>query len=91
MKWSQATLITGQALDVASSWRQREANPLMRSADGRFGAKGLVIKAGFVVGLIAFEEWAVRRWPETAKVFRWVNFGAGGLGAGVAVCNWRTE
>ena len=90
-KFSVVALAGGSALDSASSWQQYEANPLLRGADGRFGDRGLVIKSGVVIGLVAIQYIVVRRCPKAAKIFAVVNFSMGATYTGVAVRNWRME
>ena len=90
-KVSVGALAGGSALDSASSWQQYEANPLLRGADGRFGDRGLVIKSGVVIGLVAIQYIVVRRCPKAAKIFAVVNFSMGATYTGVAVRNLRME
>ncbi len=43
------------SMDAASSWGKYETNPVLASANGRFGAKGVSIKAGVAAGTIVSE------------------------------------
>jgi len=88
---SVVALVGGSALDSASSWGHREANPLLRGPDGRFGARGVGIKSGVVVGLAVVQYVIIRRSGRGAKVFAALNFGLGATYMGVAVRNWRME
>ncbi|HUV12575.1 MAG TPA: hypothetical protein VMY18_02965 [Acidobacteriota bacterium] len=90
-KVSVVALAGGSALDSTSSWGHREANPLLRGAEERFGARGLGIKSGVVVGLAVMQYFVVKRNPKAAKIFAVVNCGLGATYTGVAVRNWRME
>lgn len=89
LRISQAALLTGQTLDIASNWHGAEANPLMRSGAGTFGAKGLSIKLGVTAGLIAVEGPLVRKWPRSRLVWTALNWGAAAGATGIAIGNWR--
>ena len=92
-KISAAALTAGAALDVASSWQQPEANPVYRSANGRFGGKGLAIKAAIIGGNLALQYVVLKRtnWKPAQKICTAVNWIAAGTQTGVAVRNWRLE
>ncbi len=89
-KWSAAALVAGASADVASSYGRVELNPLLRGPDGRFGARGVVLRSGIVTGAI-LTSWAVLRRCPRSKAPVVMNFAVGaGLG-GVSVRNWRTR
>jgi len=88
-RWSQAALVAGAALDCASSYGQAEANPVMRSGGGQFGAKGVGLKVGAVGAILLTEYLLERRYPETAKALVFLNAPLAAASAGVAVRNWR--
>ena len=48
-------LVAATSMDAASSWGKYETNPILASANGRFGAKGVSIKAGVAAGTIVSE------------------------------------
>ena len=79
-RWSVVAVVAANALDVASSWQQMEANPVL-GANSRFGARAVAIKAGFAGGSLLIEHWALRKNPKLYRKFAWLNFSvAGGLG-----------
>ena len=79
--WSLHVMIAGGSADIVSSIGHYEANPLARSANGRFSpAKAVPLKAGICAGL-----WLVRRkWPTAGKAAMYT---ASGIWAGVALRN----
>ena len=83
-KASMVTLGVAHATDVASSWGHGEANPVLRSGDGRFGVRGLVIKGLAAAAAIA-PQWVMP--PRYRSWMRWVNFGLAGVVAVVATRN----
>jgi len=91
---SVGTLSVGTGLDIASSWGHREANPLLRGADGCFRSQGAIIKIGTIGGILAGEHWLSRRYSgdhRLRKVLAITNFVATGVTTGVAVQNWRKK
>lgn len=63
--WTFTIMLSGGTADIASSLGRLEANPLARSANGRFALrKALPLKAAVCASL-----WFVRRkWPTTGRV-----------------------
>jgi hypothetical protein len=58
---SQAALLGATAADMATSYHNRyELNPLLRSADGRFGNRGILIKTG-ITGAWLSAQWLIIR------------------------------
>jgi hypothetical protein len=57
---SQVIYIGANAADIASSRGSWEANPLLRSPDGRFGGRGIAIKSGVLAGILA-TQWICHR------------------------------
>lgn len=91
-KVSLMALGTGIALDMASSYGQLEANPLMRSPDGTAGRKAIAANVAFF-GVTSIVQLTLgRRFPpKWQKRLAWVNLSVG-LGRGaVAVRNWRVQ
>lgn len=86
------TLIHGAAtsLDAASSWGRMEANPILRSADGRFGAQGLSIKLGIFAGMELAKWKLARRYPRS-KLVRAISLAPAAAFGGVAARNWRVQ
>ncbi len=62
---SEAVLIAASATDVASSWGRPEANPLLAS-NGRFGARGLVIKASWLAAVLVADRTLLKHRSKTA-------------------------
>lgn len=87
-KWSAAAMIAGASADVISSYGHQEANPLYRSPNGQFGARGLILRGGIVAGGLVVGSLVMRKHPY-AYGPAVVNFGAGyGLGV-LAIRNHR--
>lgn len=85
--WSVLAFSAATAADIHSSQGLYEMNPVL--GRGPFGGRQAAVKVSITGGLIAAEYFAIRRWPSTEKVFRWVNWlGAAGT-AGVAASNYR--
>lgn len=77
-KWSVSTLISANALDVASSYGLKEGNPLLGT---RFNGRSLAIKSGLTAGQLVAQYFVLRKHPERRRTAAIVNFAiAGGLG-----------
>ncbi len=83
---SIAALLGGTAMDAASSWGKSETNPLLRSANGTFGMRGLMIKGG-LAGAVLAPEVLMRNNEEAKKKFAIVNFIAAGVFSAVVFHN----
>jgi hypothetical protein len=90
---SAIAMSTGVALDIASSFGHPEATALYRSADGRFGNRGLAIRAGIPAAALIGQHFILRTDPPrwVRRLFAAVNFGAGASSAVQAGRNWRME
>lgn len=86
---SVASLIAAHVADVHSSWGRLEANPLLRSADGRFGVKGLAVKSSLVAGHLTIQALILRKWPKGRKTVAILNFALAGTVGVIAVRNYR--
>lgn len=64
---AQFALVGAAAADIASSWGCAEANPLLRSGDGRFRAQGSVIKVGLTAGSLVAGHYLRKRFPKLEK------------------------
>jgi hypothetical protein len=85
----QVALVVAHSLDIESSWGKPELNPLLQSADQRFGARGAAIKIGIVgLGLVA-GELIVRKHPKMETYIGVLDFAVAGLESGVAVGNFH--
>jgi hypothetical protein len=70
---SLGALAGANALDAISSWGKQEGNPLLRSSDGTFGARGLAIKSG-IIGASLVPQYLLRDHKEMRKTFAIINF-----------------
>lgn len=89
VRWSKAALIAASAADIASSWGKPEANPLLRSTNGTYGARGVSIKLAFVGGAFVAQRFIAKRCHDCAAPLAITNFAAAGLIGSVAVRNSR--
>lgn len=78
------------SLDAASSWGRIELNPLLRSADGRFGARGVGIKLA-IFGGVEFAKWSLLRKGHRGRWVRSLSLGPAAAFGGVAARNWRAR
>jgi hypothetical protein len=83
---SIAALLGGTTMDAASSWGKSETNPILRSANGTFGMRGLLIKGG-LAGAVLAPEILMRNNEEAKKKFAVVNFIAAGVFSAVVFHN----
>ena len=83
---SIAALLGGTMMDAASSWGKSETNPLLRSANGTFGMRGLMIKGGLAGAMIA-PEILMRNNEDAKKKFAIANFIAAGVFSAVVFHN----
>jgi hypothetical protein len=87
--WSAIALTAASFADVHSSWGKSEANGLLRSSNGTFGAKGLGIKAGMVGGILLGQHLIVSKNPKLAGATTFANYGMAGLKLSVATRNYQ--
>jgi hypothetical protein len=85
---SIVSLLAASALDTHSSFHRYEANPLLRSADGRFRYQGFVIKAAITGGSIGAQYLLLRRGPRAETRSALINFGLSGVLTGAAIHNY---
>ena len=91
-KVSVAILGTIQAMDIASSWNQYEANPLARNQQGRFSpAKAIPIKAGIVLGTVLLQKYILKRYPKEQKYFVGANVVTSVIMGSITVRNWKVR
>lgn len=78
-KVSVGVLAMTSSIDAASSWDAREANPVLAGPNGRFGARGVAIKAS-IAGAVAVSQIVLtRRQPAAAPYAAAVNLGSSAL------------
>ena len=85
--WSIAAMLAANVADVASSWSQQEANPLVAGGGAQFGTTSVAIKTGFVATSLLIQHVALRHRPDLYKKLAWMNFGTAGVLGGVAKYN----
>ncbi len=92
-KWwiSAAVLAAASAFDAGSSWGKPEMNPLLRSADGRFGGRGFAIKMSITGGIAVMQHLVLKRQPRTDKAFIVANSAMAGAFTAAAVRNLAIE
>ena len=83
---SMAAFATATALDAATSVGKYESNPLLRSADGKFGMKGMAIKGG-LAGVVLVPQIAFQNHRELHSKFAIINFIETGFFAALAIHN----
>ena len=88
-KISAATFVAGAALDAISSWKARELNPILRGSDGRFGARGVSIKAAVSSGILVYQYFHDRHDGARRSLATRLNFAMGGVYAATAVHNFK--
>ena len=86
-RWSIAAAIAANAADVASSWRQQEANPVVAGGGAQFGATSVVIKSGLVATSLVIQHIALGHRPDLYKKLAWLNFATAGVLGGAAKYN----
>ena len=83
---SQVFFVASQAADLAScGYGCPEANSLLASG-GQMRAKGIAIKVGFTLGILALQRYTPKRWRKGWTVFNTV---VGVSHTRAAVQNWR--
>jgi hypothetical protein len=84
---SSLFLLAATSLDASSSWGKYEANPFLRSGDGRFGARGFSIKLG-ITGAMLAPQLLLRKNRTATKIFTFTNFAQAGMYTGIAIHNF---
>ena len=79
-------LVACTAIDAATSINNTEGNPLLRSSNGQFGYRGLLLKSALASGTIAFEFRFVKR-SRMYKPLAIFNFVQAGVFGGAAAYN----
>jgi hypothetical protein len=85
---SIVALTVANAVDIQSSWGGRELNPMLRSADGRFGARGAGIKVGMLAGMVTTEYFLVRKHPQAELAAGTVNLAMAAMMSRIAANNY---
>jgi hypothetical protein len=90
-KTSIAVMAAASAIDLLSSLGKKELNPLLRGSDGRFGARGIVLKSALTGGALVSQVLMVRKNPHAATYAVVANFGMGGLFTSAAIHNFGNK
>jgi hypothetical protein len=85
-KISIATMLAASALDAASSMGKNEQNPLLRSSDGTFGAKGVAVKFS-LMGAAVVPQIIFRNRKDLRKIFTVINVGDTALFTTIGIHN----
>ncbi len=83
---SMGAMAGGSAADALSSWRGCETNPILRSGDGRFETRAVIIKSAILAGVVTAEV-LIKRKPGAARASTAVNFLTGTWFGGNAARN----
>lgn len=88
--WISSLVAMGAATsaDAVSSWHKQEANGLLASSNGTFGAKGVSLKAGIAAGVL-LPQIIFRKHKELRSTFAIGNFAEAGVFTGTAIHNFR--
>lgn len=89
LAWSIVAMSAASAADAYTSWHRPEANGIL-ARNGQFGAKGVSIKTGTLIG-IALMEYKMRRNERMRGPFIVGNFANAGVSTFAAVHNWRIK
>jgi hypothetical protein len=84
-------LAAANAIDIQSSWGGRELTPMLRSGDGRFGARGAGIKLGMLAGMVSTEYFLVRKHPEAELPFSAANLAMTAVMSRIAANNYAVR
>ncbi len=87
--WRVSAAVLGAVTiaDMQSSAGRLEANPMLRSQDGRFSSRGVALK-GLVVGAAVGTQWLMlRKNPNAAPYAAGINFAAAALTGAAVVHN----
>jgi hypothetical protein len=85
---SQVALVGATAADAASSWHQKELNPILAGPGGRFGGRGLAIKGATIGVTLSLENILALRAHKRPKALAIVNLAAAGVTGATAARNW---
>jgi hypothetical protein len=86
-KASLAMLAASSAADAASSWGRLEANPLLRSSNGRFGWHGIALKAAIFGGVAGAQYLLLKKNPGAEKWGAATNIVLSGVLTSAAISN----
>lgn len=83
---SMLAMVAASGFDAGTSWGKQEANGLLASPDGTFGARGVSIKAGAAAAII-IPQILFRKHKELRTKLAIGNFAGAGVFTGVAIHN----
>jgi len=85
--WSSLSFAGAHAADAWSSWQLPESNPVLRSAGGRFGARGMTLKFSFAGSYLLLQNLVVRKHPESRRAWCGTSFAGTAVVGGTALRN----
>jgi len=89
-KLSLAALTTANAVDIRSSWKKRELNPVLAQSSNTFGWQAALLKMGIGGAVVWMEYLATRghRHPGLYRILTIANFGSAAAAGAVATHNY---
>ena len=90
--WRVSMVVLGGAsvTDACFSWGKMEANPLLRTNDGRFGTRSVALKGSLVGAAMIFQWRLTRKDPKLTPYLATANLATAGILTGAAVRGFRT-
>ena len=86
--WTSVFAMVGaSAVDAHSSWGRQEMNPVLANENGRFGGKGIALKAGIAGGIAVAQYFLMKKSRSGGSKMAIMNFGMAGVLGGVAMYN----
>lgn len=86
-KLSLLGLAGASGADAISSWGKQESNPLLRSANGTFGLRGLMVKSG-LTGASLIPQYTMHNNPKAQRAFTVLNFAETAVFTATAIHNF---
>ncbi|MGH9659405.1 MAG: hypothetical protein ACRD96_12730, partial [Bryobacteraceae bacterium] len=90
-KVSMAVLGAVTIADMHSSMGRREMTPWLRSQNGRFGSRGISVKAAIVGGGLGAQYMFLKKNPSAAGYAAGVNFSMAALTGSIAARNYMLK
>lgn len=84
----------GVGLDIASSWNKPEKTGWYQSADGRFHARGALIRGGIWAGTATLQYFLLKKYHPSNKFVNFlatINYGVGANSAWTGIRNFTTS
>ncbi len=84
---SLVAVAAASGMDAATSWGKYEGNSMLASSNGRFGAKGVTIKAGLGAAALIPQIFFMRNHKQLRSRLAITNFAEAAVFSGIAVHN----